>query len=197
MDGGVDMVEALRPVLDELSRLAVRYYVGGSLASSSHGAARSTLDADVVAELDETAALHLIAALQADYYISQQAVLAAVRAHSCFNLIHLATSFKIDLFVSRNREFDRSVLERATLETLGDRNLLLARVATAEDIILLKLEWYRLGNEASQRQWSDLVQVVRLQGDRLDREYLAHWAGRLGVADLLQRLLEVDKDQQP
>lgn len=189
MDGSIEMVDALRPVMYELDRLGVRYYIGGSVASSSHGVGRSTLDVDVVAELDEASVLSLIAKLQDKYYISQAAALDAVQRRLSFSLVCLANSFKIDVFVSRNRDFDRAVLERAETEMLGAANPLSARVATAEDIVLLKLEWYRLGNEASQKQWDDLTRVVKLQADCLDRQYLDRWAEELGVADLLDRLM--------
>jgi len=189
MDGSIEMVDALRPVMYELDRLGVRYYIGGSVASSSHGVGRSTLDVDVVAELVEASVLSLIAKLQNKYYISQAAALDAVQRRLSFSLVCLANSFKIDVFVSRNRDFDRAVLERAETEMLGAANPLSARVATAEDIVLLKLEWYRLGNEASQKQWDDLTRVVKLQADCLDRQYLDRWAEELGVADLLDRLM--------
>jgi hypothetical protein len=184
-----ELVRALGPLVDELRRLGVRHYIGGSIASSIHGAARSTLDVDVAAELDQAAALRLIGSLRDDYYISREAVLDAVRRRTCFHLIHLATSFKVDVFVSQGRDFDRCVQDRAVSETIGDAGSLSAPVATAEDIILLKLEWYRLGNESSERQWNDLTLVARLQGNRLDREYLSRWANELGVADLLARLM--------
>lgn len=191
-----ELVQALGPVLHELSRLGVRYYVGGSVASSVHGASRSTLDVDLAAEIDEAAAQALVAALQNEYYVSQEAVVEAVRRRSCFNLIHLVTSFKVDVFVSRGREFDRQAQDRAVVEMIGETNPLPARIATAEDILLIKLEWFRLGNETSERQWNDIIAVARLQGDRLDREYLSRWANELAVADLLQRLFaEVDLDR--
>jgi hypothetical protein len=189
MANSSELAQALRPVVDELDRLGVRYYVGGSVASSMHGAGRSTLDVDVVAELDQPTALSLIDALRSEYYVSEASAREAVRCRSCFNLIHLATSFKVDVFVSQGREFDRSVLDRAVQDTIGETEALSARIATAEDIILLKLEWYRLGNESSERQWSDLTSVGRLQENQLDQEYLRRWAGELGVADLLERLL--------
>lgn len=189
MNGASDLLEALRPVLDELVRLGVRHYVGGSVASSIHGAARSTLDVDIGAALTEANAIRLAEALQSDYYVTQEAALSAVRRRSCFNLIHLATSFKVDIFVSQERAFDRSVLERAMILALGGVPPLSARVATAEDILLLKFDWYRIGQEASERQWNDLLQVARLQGEQLDQAYLRYWAGELGVTDLLNRLL--------
>ena len=189
MAGSSDLIQALHPVLTVLDRLGVRYCVGGSVASSVHGAARSTLDADLAAELDEPAAMSLIAALQNDYYASEIAAREAVRNRSCFNLLHLATSFKIDIFVSRDREFDRSVQARATTDVLGGGDdAIPARIVSAEDIILIKLEWYRLGDETSERQWNDVTLVAKLQGDRLDWTHLRHWAEKLAVADLLDRL---------
>lgn len=192
-----ELVRALGPLVHELRRLGVQHYIGGSVASSIHGAARSTLDVDVAAELDRAAALRLVDSLGDEYYVSREAVLDAVRQRSCFNLIHLATSFKVDVFVSRGREFDRSVQDRAVGETIGDAGSLSAPVATAEDIILLKLEWYRLGNGTSERQWNDLRTVGKLQADRLDCQYLRRWANELGVADLMERLLsEIELDSR-
>ena len=113
----------------------------------------------------------------------------AVQRKSCFNLLHLATSFKIDVFVSRDREFDRSVQSRASAVMLGETEPFAARVVSAEDIILTKLEWYRRGNCISERQWNDVTQVAKLYGPRLDRDYLRHWAGELGLTDLRDQLL--------
>jgi hypothetical protein len=62
-------------------------------------------------------------------------------------------------------------------------------LATAEDVVLGKLEWYRLGNEISERQWRDAIGVLQVQKGTLDREYLEHWARELGLGDLLARAL--------
>ena len=188
MTNPTELVQALHPLVHVFNRLGVRHYIGGSVASSIHGAARSTLDVDVVAELDEAVGLQLIASLRDDYYVSKEAMLDALPRRSYFNLIHLATSFKVDIFVSKGRAFDRSAQDRAANEAIGDAGSLTVPTATAEDTILSKLEWYRPGNETSQRQWSDLTLIVRLQGNQLDREYLSRWANELGVADLLDRL---------
>lgn len=184
-----DLIAALRPVIAEFQRLGVRYYLGGSVASSFHGASRSTMDVDIAAELDETNAVRFVDALKSQYYVSETAVREAVRLRTCFNLIHLATSFKVDIFVSRDREFDRQAQLRALNEKLGAAEPIEARVASPEDILLAKLEWFRLGDEASERQWSDLLRVASLQRSRLDLAYLRRWAQELGVLDLLERLL--------
>lgn len=184
-----ELIQALDPVLRELDRLHVSYYVGGSVASTFHGAARSTLDVDLMAELNESTTLSLLQKLQADYYSSQAAALDAVRRSSCFNLLHFETSFKVDIFVSRGREFDNEVLARAKQDMLGTDLQISARIASVEDVILLKLEWFRLGNDASERQWNDVTEVATLHGPCLDRAYLKKWAEELGVPDLLDRLL--------
>ena len=157
--------------------------------SSIRGAGRSTLDVDVSAEFDEIRVRDFARHLASSFYVSEAAAVDAVRRQSCFNLIHNATSLKVDLFVSRRRPFDRSVMARATANAVDSAGELNARVATAEDIILLKLEWYRLGDETSERQWNDVLQVARLQAERLDVAYLRNWGPELKVADLVERLL--------
>ena len=62
-------------------------------------------------------------------------------------------------------------------------------VDTAEHTLLRKLAWYRRGGEASERQWRDVQAIARIQGERLERDRLQLWAARLGVTDLLQRVL--------
>lgn len=101
-----DLVLALRPVAQALQSLGVRFYVGGSVASSFHGAVRSTMDVDLVCELGEADVPMLLRRLGNDYYASEPAIRDAIHRKSCFNLIHLPTSFKVDAFVSRQRPFD-------------------------------------------------------------------------------------------
>jgi len=193
MSDSNDLLAALAPVIRAFEQSGVRYYVGGSLASAFHGRPRSTQDVDVAAELDEATALAVVAKLQDQYYVSEAAVRQAVRRQACFNFLHLETSSKIDVFVVGRREFDRQALDRAVTDKLGP-NELPVRIASAEDIILCKLEWFRLGNESSERQWNDVAEVVRLNEPQLDVAYLQKWAIELKVSDLLARVLA---DQSP
>ena len=185
---GSDLLAALRPVLDALGRLGVRHFVGGSVASSAHGIARASLDVDVVADLQPAHVGALVAALQDAYYVDETRVREAVRARRSFNLIHLSTMFKVDVFVSKGRSFDDSSFSRARLERLsrepGDPGIPLA---SAEDVLLAKLEWFRRGGETSERQWEDVLGLLRVGAGTLDTTYLLHWAGAVGVTDLLQR----------
>ncbi len=183
-----DTVSAIAPVVVELERLKVSYYVGGSVASSSHGLPRSTLDVDLVADLLPKHVTPLVEALQGEYYISRAAVSDAIARRSCFNVIHLATSFKVDIFPVKNRQYDRLALERAQRRPLDkDDPSRQFYLASAEDVVLSKLEWYRLGDEVSETQWRDVLGVLKVQQDALDRAYLDKWAVELGVADLLER----------
>ena len=186
---GPDILLALGPVLEALRRLGVRHYVGGSIASSSYGVPRASIDADVVAELGPAHAPRFVAALRGSYYVSEERVRDAIARRASFNVIHFETMVKVDVFVSKNRPFDRRAFERArpaTTESGGE-----LPVSSAEDTVLAKLEWYRRSGEVSERQWSDVTGVLRAVL-AFDEAYLRQGAAELGVADLLDRALEED-----
>jgi hypothetical protein len=184
-----DLVSALRPIAAALDALAVRYYLAGSVASSIHGVARASLDADIVAALEPHHVEPLVARLAGDYYIPTARLRSAISDRSSCNLIHLATMFKIDVFVSRGRPFDIEAAARAEEQALEDApDAPRLPVASAEDTVLAKLEWFRRGGETSDRQWWDIVGVLRVTPN-VDRAYLTRWADALGVGDLLQRAL--------
>lgn len=184
-----DLVGALRPVADALDALGVRYYIAGSVASSAHGIARASLDADIVAALEPQHVHPLTNRLASAYYIPVDRLRSAVAARSSCNFIHLSTMFKIDLFVSKDRPFDRQATDRARLQVIDEApDAPRFPVASPEDTVLAKLEWFRLGGETSERQWWDVVGVLKVTAN-VDQAYLRRWAPSLGVADLLERAL--------
>lgn len=187
MTAASEVHAALGPVVAALDVLGVAYYVGGSIASSAHGVPRTSIDVDIVAALTEAHVTRFARRLEEQYYLDEDRIRDAVRRRRSFNLIHLATMMKIDVFVSKGRGFDDEALRRARPGAIGGDAEARFRLASPEDVLLAKLEWYRLGGETSERQWSDVLGLLRTQGDRLDRDHLRRWAAALGVADLLER----------
>ena len=169
-----------------LDRLSVAWVTGGSIASSVHGEPRATQDVDIVVALRARHVKPLVNALGRDYYVDADAMRAAVTEAGSFNAIHYASAIKADFFVAGDDAFEAvRIADRQRVEMPGG----VVYVDTAEHTILRKLEWYRRGGEVSERQWRDVQAIVRLQGERLDRERLHLWAPRLGVADLLESVI--------
>jgi hypothetical protein len=168
--------------------LASRTYIGGSVSSSLHGLARRTQDVDVIADIRPGQVRPLVQALQRDYYVDEQAWQDAVRRGFPYNVLHLGTMLKVDLIPLKRRAFTKEEARRAQMHILeaGTRPV---RVASAEDAILTKLEWFEMGGRSSARQWNDILGIMRQQGAALDVPYLTQWADMLGVRDLLEQAL--------
>jgi len=173
-----------------LERLQIPYVVGGSLASSLHGIPRATQDVDLLANIQLHQTASLVAALQESFYIDADSVREAIEHSSSFNVIHLATMFKVDIFVlspndlCSQQEIARK--ERYEIDTLPASHLFLA---TAEDIIVQKLYWFQLGGGVSERQWQDVLGVLKVKQSQLDYSYLQSLAQLKGVGSLLERVL--------
>jgi hypothetical protein len=184
-----DSIRVTLLITDVFEKLGVTYALGGSLSSSLHGVMRSTLDVDIVADMRLEHIKPLMTAISIEFYADDKMMRQAIEHHSCFNLIHYETSFKVDIFIPKPRTFDRMQLGRRTLvivTTDPERRLY---VTSPEDVILSKLEWYRIGGEVSDRQWRDIIGVLKTQAGTIDLEYLREWAKELKVSDLLKRTL--------
>ena len=151
-------LEGVLEVVDLLEELEIPYHVGGSLASSVHGVPRQTNDLDLVVDLTQAMAAILVLRLRDRFYIDGEMIRRAIRRRGSFNLIHLATGFKIDVFLHGGGAFDRMEFTRHGRYHPEDlrRDLV---VKSAEDTVLRKLQWYRLGHEVSDRQWRDILGV--------------------------------------
>ena len=172
-----------------LDTIGAQYSIGGSLASSFSGEARATMDIDMVVSMDETQIASLVEALQDDFYIDSNALLRAVRQRSTTNLIEPRTNLKVDLFIAGGTVLDVELLRRRVLVSPGENRPERLWIHSPEDILLQKLRWFRRGGEQSDRQWRDVISIIRVQGKRLDRSYLESGAEQLGVGDLLTRAL--------
>jgi hypothetical protein len=188
VSGNDDNVRVVQEVAAALSRLDIPYALGGSWASSLLGKFRFTHDADLTVEPFPGKEAALCQCFGEDYYVSLPAAQQAVRQRSSFNIVHTPTAFKVDLFVRKERPFERSVMARRRAYPLPGLLGQSISCVTAEDVILLKLEWYRLGGGASEQQLKDVIGVLQIQAGKLDQAYLDRWAADLGVADLLARV---------
>jgi hypothetical protein len=184
-----ELLAAVARVVRAFDVLGVDYLVGGSVASSVFGEPRQTVDADLVARLLGRHAEPLVAQLSGEFYAHLPAILTAIQNQASFNLIHLATMAKVDVFVRWRDPFAQSQFARRQKKSVGESPPLELFFASAEDTVLAKLDWYQKGSEVSDRQWRDLLGVLKVQSNALDRQYLLHWARELGLSDLLQRAM--------
>jgi hypothetical protein len=169
-----------------LDELGVPYFVTGSLASSYHGIPRASQDADLVVDLAADRVGALVSRLQGEFYVDDERVRDAVARRASFNVIHLPTMFKVDLFVLGEAPHAHEELARRRRLEVDAGTL---ELASAEDTLLHKLAWYRLGGGASDHQWQDALGILKVQADALDLSYLHRGADAIGVADLLARVL--------
>ncbi len=187
------MSDAVRIALllaQTFEKLGVIYWIGGSLASSVHGWPRSTQDVDLVAELNETQVDDLVAALENEFYIDGKSVRDAIAHHRSFNVIHLDSVYKADIFILGTSRFAQVEKQRRRLEFLTSEPAApSAYFCSAEDIVLQKLLWFRKSEEVLTKQLDDVQGVLKVQTDRLDYDYLHNWATELSISDLLDKAL--------
>ncbi len=183
-------IEVTLKVTGVLEKLGIPYFIGGSLASTLYGMLRTTQDSDVIAEMRSEHIQPFLTALQNEFFIDEEMIADAVHRNSSFNIIHRETMFKVDVFIPRPRPFQKSQLARAQRQTFDLEPRISANFASAEDANLSKLEWYRRGGEISERQWRDILGVLKTREGGLDLDYLQKWANKLKVNDLLERALK-------
>jgi hypothetical protein len=171
-DGAEGVILRVRQALE---MAGVPYMLTGSFASSFHGAPRTTQDVDVVIAPTLGSLNKLLKQFPEDaYYVSREAALQAYGAESLFNVIDLTSGWKIDFIVRKSRPFSLAEFERRREADLLGTSLY---IASAEDVVLSKLEWAKLS--ASERQINDVAGILRTQGDDLDLDYVERWVNAL------------------
>ncbi len=189
-EGQTELLAAVGLVVAAFERLGVEYLVGGSIASSVFGEPRQTVDADLLARILGRHAKPLVEALSGEFYVDMEMILGAIQTQGCFNVIHLETVTKVDIFVRWRDPFGESQFARRQRKTVGESRPMELFFASPEDTVLAKLEWYRKGGCVSDQQWRDILGVLKIQAASIDRVYLAEWGGKLEVNDLLTRAIE-------
>ena len=170
--------EVLRRIIAALDHAGIAYMLTGSFASAHHGAPRSTQDVDMVIAANPEQLRTFIQSLPTgEYYANLDAALESHKRESLFNVIDLATGWKIDLIIRKSRAFSQEEFGRRHLVNLQGLRLF---VASAEDVVIAKLEWSKLAQ--SQRQIEDVATILRLRWESLDRAYLEKWVSELNLA---------------
>ena len=176
-----DIYAAIRPVIETFLAQGIPYHIGGSVASSALGIARTTLDVDLVADIRSSQVDSIVDALSATYYIDADTILEAVEGRSWFNLVHLTTMIKVDVFIPKETAYGREAFSPRRQERFAGDDEEKIFLASPEDVVLHKLDWFKRGGEVSERQWNDLVGVLKVQAGNMDVVYLRRWADELGV----------------
>jgi len=177
-------------VFDELN---IPYFIGGSFASAFYGILRATMDIDLIADIKIDHIPLLVDHLQNEFYIDSSMIQDAITHQSSFNLIHLATMFKVDVFILKDREFEQQQFTHRQKYPIGEKNPDYFFFTSPEDIILAKLGWFKAGGEVSEKQWNDILGVLQVQSGHLNEQYLLQWAKKLDLFDLYQRAVNQAK----
>ena len=188
-------VPALRRIVSAFETLGIDYYIGGSIASSVHGVFRQTADVDFVAAIDESCVEPLTQLLQDSFYIDPESIREAIQQGTSFNVIFLDTMEKCDVFVHQPSAWGREQMATRLARPAypGEREVWLESAACT---VVQKLQWFQEAGGVSDRQWRDVLGVLRTQAEALDRDYLRDWAVRTGVAAELERAL-AEADARP
>ena len=166
-----------RFVVDALDCAGIPYMLTGSFTSNLYGTARATQDIDLVisAKPEQMQVLQKLFPI-ADYYFDLQQAFDAAKQKSMFNILDMAQGWKVDLIFLKSDAYHQEAFRRRVPAELEGVPIV---SSTAEDLILAKLDWARMGE--SMRQIQDVAGVLKVQKNNLDFEYIEKWVNELGL----------------
>jgi hypothetical protein len=179
-----EIARLLHPIFETLG---ISYYITGGVAASVYGDPRTTRDLDLVIELLPDNVFQLVEALEtAGFYCPPGSVEDIQQGRGMvLSVTHMTLVLNADIVLNSHTEFDRSKMARRRLEALDEAGVEHFWIASPEDIILAKLLWRQ--QSQSQKQWTDILGILKVQAEHLDRGYLTDWAQRLGLIDDLNQ----------
>jgi hypothetical protein len=185
-----DPIKVMLAVAQKFESIGIYYYVGGSLASSAYGIPRSTQDVDIIADIQEYHIGRLVEAFSDEFYIDAEMIRESLKFKSSFNIIHLETMIKVDIYIFDDTAFAHSKMSRRKKESIEGAPENSAYLSSPEDVILQKLRWYIIGGKVSDQQWKDILGVLKVQSKEIDFKYLKSWANKLDILTLLNQALK-------
>jgi hypothetical protein len=183
-----DLLVAMIPVIEAFECLGIRYSLSGSIACSVYGLPRGAQDIDFLADIQLEHVCPLIDHLQAVYTINAQALRDAIAQRNAFSLLHLSSLVKVDVMLPSGTPFDSLVLQRARQLSLIEGYQPIW-IVSPEDVVLMRLEWYRDCGATADDQWNDMLGVLKVEAPTMDLTYLRHVAPTLNVSGLLEQAL--------
>lgn len=192
-----EALQIAKKLTEVFDQLGIAYFIGGSFASTIHGLPRATRDVDFIADLKAKHVASFVAALETEFYLDAKTIRSAITHQRSFNVIHLDTMFKADVFVLASSKWAQNQLRRRELKPISSAGVAhTVWTCTAEDIILQKLLWFEKGGKVSRQQWDDILGVLKVNASTLDFDYLRQWGAELGITSLLQEALSEAGIQQ-
>ncbi|MCK4385438.1 MAG: hypothetical protein KAW52_04160 [candidate division Zixibacteria bacterium] len=179
--------EFFATVVQVLNQLNISYMLTGSVASSFYGEPRSTHDIDFVVVIVPADAKRLVESFdKTRYYLSEEAICEAIEHGNPFNLIDSHTGLKADFWPIKSDSYHQTCFSRRKKHRIFGND---TYIASPEDLILTKLEWYKLSG-GSEVQFKDALGIYEVQRKNLDLEYIYKWSEHLGVKDLVDKFIE-------
>jgi hypothetical protein len=177
----MELFELLQRIVGVFEDLNIPYLVTGSVASMAYGEPRLTNDIDVVAEIGEQHVKDMIDSFpEQEFYISESMIRDAIRRGGQFNIIHPSSGLKVDVIIKHDTPFDNSRFGRAKRLYPGESYR--ADFAAPEDVIIKKMEYYKLGG--SEKHLRDITGILKISGASVDRQYVSKWASRLNLEEI-------------
>lgn len=179
MEGG----EAVHALAKALTRAGIEWMLVGSYSSNFHGVPRSTKDADFVIQCEHALIGQLFASLPGELVPDRQLSFEGVTGTHRYIVAVRNSTFKIELFLLSGEPHDQSRFARRIKVDFEGQEVF---VASAEDVIITKLRWSRLGRRA--KDVDDVLKVMATQQNRLDWDYIRHWCEQHGTWELATQI---------
>lgn len=181
--------DLLIKVIQRINKLRIPYMITGGIACIFYGKPRLTHDFDLVVEIEEKNITNITSVFKDEFYVSPEAIQNAIKYRSMFNIIHFDSGIKIDFWMLKEGEFERTAFKRRQKHVYSKKDVFFS---SAEDIILNKLLWFK--ESEIQKHFEDAMSVYEIQ-KKLDLNYLKEWAGRLSIGALLEEILSVSENK--
>ncbi len=159
------------------------------MASTTFGEPRMTLDVDMAADIHTQHMDRLLREIEQDFNVDPDWPRTEVAGRGTFQLMHKQSMIRVDIFVPEWTGFDLWKWEqrrRLITEATGPEGV---DITHPEGVILQKLVWFRKTGDSSDRQWRDVLGVLKSQGAALDLTAVREWSHRLMIDDLLEKAL--------